>query len=48
MVKGELELGLSDGSWRTLKAGDLVVNVASAHAWRNSSGEWASEWTSKI
>lgn len=43
MITGELELGLSDGSWMTFRAGDLMVNVATAHAWKNTSGQWARE-----
>lgn len=37
---GELELGLSDSTWKTFRPGDLLINVGAAHAWRNKTDKW--------
>lgn len=42
LLQGELELIMEDGEVRSLKPGDLVVQRATMHAWRNpSSVKWA-------
>jgi quercetin dioxygenase-like cupin family protein len=42
MLQGELTLTQEDGSKTVLKQGDIVVQRATPHAWRNNSKtEWA-------
>ncbi|CAD6590222.1 MAG: hypothetical protein TREMPRED_005652 [Tremellales sp. Tagirdzhanova-0007] len=40
IVKGSIELGLMDGTWRSVEAGAMIVNFASAHRLKNASNEW--------
>ncbi|ORY31851.1 hypothetical protein BCR39DRAFT_82491 [Naematelia encephala] len=35
VLDGELELGLADGTSKTLKSGDLLICVAGLHGWSN-------------
>lgn len=42
VLAGEVELSLDSGETRILKAGDVVVQRATMHAWRNPS---KTEWT---
>ncbi|CAD6559384.1 hypothetical protein LMG27952_06843 [Paraburkholderia hiiakae] len=39
ILAGELTLELDDGQIRHLKAGDIVIQNGTRHAWRNSSGQ---------
>lgn len=42
VIEGEVELVLDGGEKRILKRGDICVQRATAHAWRNcSETEWA-------
>jgi len=42
VIAGEVELTLDGGETRTMKAGDVVVQRATMHAWRNpSETDWA-------
>ena len=46
-MKGELELDLLDGTWKTIQTGDMLVGFAAVDKWRNSSKEWFRECQSK-
>jgi len=39
VISGEIVLELDDGAEKTLKAGDLVVQNGTRHAWRNRTNE---------
>lgn len=42
VIEGELEIILDSGETRNLKAGDMLIQRAINHAWRNTSGtQWA-------
>ncbi|NER60725.1 cupin domain-containing protein [Pseudomonas sp. MAFF212428] len=41
ILEGELWLELDDGQQRLLRAGDVVIQNATRHAWRNTSGSVA-------
>lgn len=43
LIHGELEMTLHDGSSKTVRAGDAVVQIANIHGWNNNTTEWASE-----
>lgn len=43
VIHGELEMILHDGSSKTVRAGDTIVQIANIHGWNNNSTEWASE-----
>lgn len=36
----QIEAIMSDGSITTLKAGDVIVQRGTNHAWKNSTSEW--------
>ena len=40
-VQGELELVLDSGETRVVRAGDIVIQRATMHSWRNPGKEWA-------
>jgi quercetin dioxygenase-like cupin family protein len=39
VLRGEIELGLDDGSTHTLHAGDTIIQNGTAHSWTNHSSE---------
>ena len=41
VMSGELTLYLNNGVKRTLKAGDVIVQRGTIHAWHNEGTEWA-------
>ena len=41
VMSGELTLYLNTGVKRTLKAGDVIVQRGTIHAWHNEGTEWA-------
>ncbi|KAL0254167.1 hypothetical protein I308_101547 [Cryptococcus tetragattii IND107] len=41
VIHGELEMILHDGSSKTVRAGDTIVQIANIHGWNNNSTEWA-------
>ncbi|OXG21688.1 hypothetical protein C366_01371 [Cryptococcus neoformans Tu401-1] len=41
LIYGELEMTLHDGSSKTVRAGDAVVQIANIHGWNNNTTEWA-------
>jgi quercetin dioxygenase-like cupin family protein len=43
LLSGEVELGLSDGTWKTFRQGELIVNAGALHAWRNNTDQWVRE-----
>ena len=32
-----------DGTWKTVKAGDMIVGFAAANMWKNKTDEWCRE-----
>ncbi|PLB43295.1 hypothetical protein P170DRAFT_441730 [Aspergillus steynii IBT 23096] len=40
VLEGEIEMHLDSGDVRVLKRGDIAVQRATMHEWRNVSGEW--------
>lgn len=43
VVHGELEMILHDGSSKTVRAGDAIVQIGNIHGWNNNTTDWASE-----
>ncbi|ADV19382.1 hypothetical protein I305_03187 [Cryptococcus gattii E566] len=41
VIHGELEMILHDGSSKTVRAGDTIVQIANIHGWNNNTTEWA-------
>ena len=43
VLNGEFQLELTDGSFTTLRTGEVVVLRGTQHAWHNKGTEWARE-----
>ncbi|KAK8850666.1 hypothetical protein IAR55_004586 [Kwoniella newhampshirensis] len=41
VTHGEAVMGLHDGTTKTVRVGDAVVQIANIHSWSNHTSEWA-------
>jgi quercetin dioxygenase-like cupin family protein len=48
VIEGEIEMELDGGEWVTLRAGDVIVQRGTNHAWENKSGKPCRMWFAMI
>jgi hypothetical protein len=48
IIEGEIDMELDGGEWVTLRAGDVIVQRGTNHAWKNSSGKPCRIWWAMV